>query len=253
MDEFRTYGRYIEAPLLSKYAPQGGRIETRPLDLGERNSSILKVEALGGNYSPGGRNPKTGGVMRNEYTGSGNFRFTNDAAVQFFIRAADTPYQWTNSEIEWHPFEPGTDLDGSIRGRYMQLAAVFYPSGDGESAPYLDEIRIIYKKDEPPLPPSLVTAVAREGGVELSWRSSPDPDVSGYLIYFGVSQGEYFGESALLGTSPINAGKQNSIRIGGLKNGVLYYFAVAAYDRMNPAHAGVFSREVSARPLRMVE
>jgi hypothetical protein len=77
--------------------------------------------------------------------------------------------------------------------------------------------------------------------------------VSGYLVYFGTASGEYFGESVIQGASPVNAGKKTSVRIEGLKNGILYYFAVAAYDRMNPANAGMFSREVMARPLRMVE
>jgi hypothetical protein len=240
IDEFRVYSRFNETPLLSKYPLQGGRIETRPLDLGERNSKVLKVEALGGNFSP-----MAGDLMRNEYTGSGRFRFANNAMVQFFIR--------TEEESEWQPFEPGVDFSGDIRGRYVQLAAVFYPSGDGEATPYLDEIRVVYQRDDPPLPPSVVTAVARDGAVDIVWKASPDADVSGYLVYFGTSSGEYFGESTIRGVSPINAGKGTSVRIDGLKNGTLYYFAVAAYDRMNPANAGEFSREAMARPLRMVE
>jgi hypothetical protein len=77
--------------------------------------------------------------------------------------------------------------------------------------------------------------------------------VGGYLVYFGTSSGDYFGESTIQGVSPINAGKRTSIRINGLENGTLYYFAVAAYNRTNPPNAGNFSRETMARPLRMVE
>ena len=121
--------------------------------------------------------------MQNEYTGSGRFRFANNSMVQFFIRAADTPYQWTagerdSQESEWQPFEPGTAFLRDIRGRYVQLAAAFYPSGDGEAAPYVDEIRVVYQRDDPPLPPAMVTAVARDGAVDLSWRASPDADAS---------------------------------------------------------------------------
>lgn len=253
MDEFRLSGRYNEAPQLSKYLLQGGRIETRPLDLGEGNSRVLKIETLGGNFSPGGRNPKAAAIMQNEYAGSGRFRFANDSMVQFFIRASESPYQWAASDAGWTPFEPGSEFSENMRGRYIQLAAAFYPSGDGEAAPYLDEIRILYQRDDPPLPPSLVTAIAADGAVELSWKASPDQDLSGYLIYFGTAQGEYFGESAILGSSPVNAGKRTSFRVEGLKNGTLYYFTVAAYDRNSTANAGMFSREVSARPLRMVE
>jgi hypothetical protein len=253
MDEFRVYSRYHETPLLSRYPPEGGRMETRPLDLGEGNSQVLKVEALGGYFYPSGRDPKVAGVMQNDYAGSGRLRFANSSMIQFFIRAADSPYQWTEEESEWLPFEPGTDFAGAVRGRYVQLAAAFYPSGDGEAAPYLDEIRLVYRRDDPPRPPSLVAAFARDGAVDLSWRPSPDTDLSGYLVYFGAASGEYFGKSAALGASPIDAGKRTSLRIGGLENGALYYFSVAGYDRGSPANAGEFSREVSARPLRTIE
>jgi hypothetical protein len=247
MDEFRVYSRCLETPLLPKYPARGGRVETRPIDLGEANSRVLMVEASGG------RTSNSGGIIRNEYTGAGKFRFADDSAIQFFFRAADSPYHWTGADEEWRPFEPGTALPENVRGRFVQLAAVFYPSGDGETTPYLDELRIRYQRDDPPLPPSLLRVIAGDGGVDLSWKASPDADVSGYLVYYGLSGGEYFGDDAVLGVSPINVGKRNSVHIDGLKNGVLYYFAVAAYDRMDPSKAGEFSREVSARPLRMAE
>ena len=53
--------------------------------------------------------------------------------------------------------------------------------------------------------------------------------------------------------SPLDVGDHTSVRIDGLNNGTLYYFAVAAYNK--PEHTlapepGEFSREVAARPLR---
>ncbi|MDR0387680.1 MAG: fibronectin type III domain-containing protein, partial [Treponema sp.] len=116
--------------------------------------------------------------------------------------------------------------------------------------PYLEELRVVYVAGEPPHPPSMVTAVARNGAVDLSWRPSPSRDVEGYLVYYGTSRGEYFGEDAVSGPSPVNVGKRTSMHIDGLTNGVLYYFAVSAYDRANAPRAGEFSREVTARPLR---
>jgi hypothetical protein len=257
MDEVRIHSRYIESAALRKYPPRGGRMETRPLDLGQINSAVLRIEASGGRTSQAGPSGIGAGPVRNEYAGYGRFRFADDSALQFFIRAGDNPYRWTESD--WRSFEPGGDIPG-VRGRFVQLAAVFYPSGDGEATPYLDEVRIIYLPDTPPHPPSMVSAVARDGAVDLSWRAGPDPDTAGYLVYYGTSRGEYFGEDAGPGASPINAGKRTSLHIDGLRNGTLYYFAVAAYDSGNPAdaptpqdafHCGEFSREVSARPLRM--
>jgi hypothetical protein len=73
----------------------------------------------------------------------------------------------------------------------------------------------------------------------------------GYFVYYGAISGAYFGEDSLLGESPIDVGKRTAVRIDGLKNGTLYYFAVAAYDSLSPPHLGMFSREVTARPLQM--
>ncbi|MDR2518257.1 MAG: hypothetical protein LBD13_02460 [Spirochaetaceae bacterium] len=241
LDEFKIHSRFAPDPLIRKYPRQGGRIETRSLDLGEYNSRVLKIEAAGG------RTSNTGGVIQNEYASNGNFRFPDDAMIQFFIRAGESPYRWDG--VEWQSFTPGTELHG-IHGRYIQIAAAFYPSGDGETTPYLDEISVTYLPDEPPRAPSQITAIARDGAIDISWRASPDRDAAGYLLYYGTASGEYFGEGAAIGDSPVNVGKSTSVRIGGLTNGTLYYFAVAAYDRLDPLHIGVFSREVSARPLR---
>jgi hypothetical protein len=253
LDELQLYSRFITDPVIHKYPTQGGRVETRPIDLGGINTSVLMVEVSGG------RTSNSGGMIQNEHADQGGFRFSDDSALQFFIRAADSPYRWTgtaagevSAESDWQLLVPGTSLSG-IQGRFVQIAAVFYPSGDGETSPYLDEIRIHYLPDEPPPPPSRLTAIAGDGAVELSWRSSNDADLAGYLVYYGTSQGDYFGEGALLGASPINVGNRTSIRIEGLKNGTLYYFAVAAYDHVESAHIGAFSREIAARPLRMLE
>jgi hypothetical protein len=247
IDEFRIYSRNVETPALQKYPGQGGRMETRSLDLGEGNSSVIRVEAAGG------RTSTPNGAVQNEYAGTGRFRFADDSALQFFIRTSDSPYQWATDGSDWIPFEPGTELSGNIRGRYVQIKVQFYPSGDGETTPYLEELRIIYQPDTPPIPPTQVTAIAGNGGVDLSWRASPDQDTAGYLVYYGTSRGEYFGSDAAQGASPINVGKRTSIHIDGLKNGTLYFFAITAYDQVGPSHGGEFSREVTARPLRTVE
>jgi hypothetical protein len=148
----------------------------------------------------------------------------------------------------------------AIQGRYIQLAVDFYPGWDGETSPYLSELRVIYMLAEPPLPPTRVVATARDGAVELSWRASSSRDVTGYLVYYGTASGEYFGREGIQsfsGTSPIDVGTRTSVRIDNLKNGTLYYFVVAAYNNLGAYTAlpepGEFSREIAARPLRMAE
>jgi len=154
---------------------------------------------------------------------------------------------------------PGFELGGSLSGRYIQVAADFYPGEDGETSPYLSELRVVYKAAEPPSPPTLLSAVAKDGAVELSWRASLSRDVGGYMVYFGTSKGEYFGSLGNI-ESPFDAGNRTSCLIEGLDNGTLYYFSVAAYGKANnnafPAatvlpEVGEFSMEAAARPLRM--
>jgi len=243
LDEFKVYSRRLSDSQIYKYSPQGGRIESETIDLKNRNTTIVKIDAAGGRIFT------AGGMIRNEYTESGNFQFADHSTIQFFIRASESPYSWG----EWRSFTPGVELPPDIRGRYIQIAAMFYPSGDGETTPYLDNIRIMYRPDFPPRPPVYFVASARDGAVELNWRVSPDINVGGYLVYYGTSPGVYFGEGSYLGDSPIDVGMNTSVRINGLRNGTLYYFAIAAYDRQDSNYIGVFSREVTARPLRMSE
>ena len=255
MDEFRIYSFRLETPQLTRYSKRGGRVETRILDLGHINSRVQKIEAFGGrtgntqavNFSTVSSRT-VGSRPQNEYVGNGSLRFSDHAEIRFFARVSNNPHRL--DDAPWTPFIPGTEL--AIQGRYIQIAADFYPGWEGETSPYLSELRVIYRAAEPPIPPTRVVATARDGAVELSWRASSTRDVQGYLVYFGTASGEYFGSA-----SPIDAGNHTSIRIDNLKNGTLYYFVVAAYNTMDAWSAlpepGEFSREVVARPLRMAE
>jgi hypothetical protein len=254
MDEFMIHGGLAPFPAVQKYPPRGGRIETSAIDLGDGSNSVLKVEASGGKTQI--QNAKTG----SEYRRNGRFLFSDDSEMQFFIRGSNNPYRWDSA---WYPVTPGLDIEGSVIGRYVQLAVDFYPSADGEASPYLEELRVTYLPDEPPLPPARLTASALDGAVQLQWRSSPDANTQGYLVYYGSTGADYFGEDSTMGVSPVDVGKRNSVVIDGLKNGTLYYFRVAAYSRKDPdtvaaeytetRHIGEFSGEARARPLQGVK
>jgi hypothetical protein len=262
MDEFRIHRRYAGQEGrefsaeggLEKYSPAGGRVETRTFDLGEDADRVLRLETLGGRITA------QGSRTRNEYAGGGNLHFADNSTVQFFMRQGDNPYRWADED--WQAVRPGAELPPEFRGRYVQVAAVFYPGSGGETSPYLEELRIVYSPGEPPRPPVRLNAVARDGAVELNWRQSAGSEIDGYLVYYGTAPGEYFGVGALWGPSPIDAGKRGTLRIEGLNNGTLYYFAVAAYHRSGAGRDGTrlsgpaaglrigeFSQEVTARPL----
>ena len=248
MDNFRVYRCFVEKASVAKYPERGGRAESRTVDLGYADSRILKVEAFGG------RTINFSGKVKNEYAGNGALRFRDHAEMSFFVRVSNSPYHW--NEVPWIPVHPGVELGGHVKGRYIQVAADFYPGEDGETSPYLSELKVVYKAAEPPSPPTLVTAIAKDGAVELFWRASSSKNTGGYLIYFGTAKGEYFGNQAGL-RSPFNAGNRTSCLVEGLDNGTLYYFTVAAYSKadeesyaqMALPEPGEFSMEVAARPL----
>ncbi|MCL1991606.1 MAG: hypothetical protein FWG66_01475 [Spirochaetes bacterium] len=245
IDEFNIHSSLADRASFQRYPSQGGRVETQPFDLGFGNRGILRVDVRGG------RANIQRGSSGNEFRENGRFLFSDSAEMQFFIRTSDNQFLWDDSS--WVSFIPGAFLPAHISGgRFVQLAVDFYPSADGESSPFIEDIRIVYSPPQPPMPPRGFTAVAVDGGVYLRWR--PTPGVSGFLIYYGRESGVFFGDSSFLGPSPIDVGNRTSIFIEGLANGVLYFFRVAAYnhvyhDGMQARHVGDFSREVSARPL----
>ncbi|MCL2558196.1 MAG: hypothetical protein FWE09_06925, partial [Treponema sp.] len=251
IDEFVIHGDRSGAAATRRYQLGGGRIETVAIDLGAGRNQALRIEAQGGRTSA--RNPRAS----NELARSGDFRFSDDSQMQFFIRASDNPFVW---DSPWLPVTPGASIAaGSVVGRYVQLAVDFYPSADGESSPFLEELRVVYLRDEPPLPPSNLVAVALDGAVQLTWRNSPNQSTRGYLIFFGTADNEFFGAVSAYGPSPIDVGMRNSVVIDGLENGALYFFRVAAYSYMLPTHmlsgnlaphVGDFSNEARARPLQ---
>lgn len=228
MDEFRIYAKQVRDPGVMKYPLAGGRGISRVLDLGTTNAELLRLEARAA--LPG----------------------DDGSTVRYFLRAADAPYAWKEDDAGWVPVESGTPTGGRIRGRYAQVAVDLYPGNQGETSPLVDEIRVFYKPDLPPPPPVYVAVAAADQAVELSWRGVADQDLGGYLVYYGTGKGDYFGTDAMLGVSPIDVGRRTSLRIDGLRNGTLYYFSIAAYDRADTPHIGEFSREVFARPLRTV-
>ena len=112
------------------------------------------------------------------------------------------------------------------------------------------QIDLHFKEEEPPLPPFKVFADAGDGEVTLTWSYSLDNSTGGYYIYYGDRPGEYLGREAVEGESPVDVGNVNEIKFTGLKNGKIYYFAVAAYSKVNNKIMGVLSKEVYARPLK---
>lgn len=173
----------------------------------------------------------------------------SETDVQFFVRASDNFYEWSDSYPEWISVTSGENIEG-VNGIWFQLAASLYTDGDGTKTPRITEVRVKYEEKEAPLPPLKVFTTAGDGYVDLSWLASAGSTADGYIVYYGEASGEYLGQTALQGDSPIDVGQKLSLRLSGLANGKIYYFAVAAYSDAPRRVEGFFSTEVYARPLR---
>ncbi|QOW60998.1 LamG-like jellyroll fold domain-containing protein [Treponema pedis] len=225
IDELKVVKQFTEpamswevASLFEKYPLEGGRIETNIIDSGGKKSVAKMLKAS----------------------------FDNPAQtdVEFFIRSADSPFNWTENYPEWKTVKFNEAVK-DITGRFFQIACDIYPDSNGTKSPLIHSIVFQYEKDGEPLPPAKVFAKALDGAVELIWAPSVDFDTKGYLIYFGEKKGEYQYPG-----SPIDAGNVTKYKIENLKNGKNYFFAIAAYDEENGAHSGATSKEVYARPLQ---
>jgi hypothetical protein len=84
----------------------------------------------------------------------------------------------------------------------------------------------------------LVPASAYAGRITLAWTASPDPSVTGYVVYYGVLPGVY--------PNSVNVGNVTSHALQGLTNGVTYYFVTRAYNAAGVLSAA--SNQVSGLP-----
>jgi hypothetical protein len=95
---------------------------------------------------------------------------------------------------------------------------------------------------EPPSAPRSVWATPANEGLVVQWRRSPERDVAGYIVRWGLYSGGPYG-----GVEEEVDGADNTYyRISGLDNGVAYYIVVQARDFSgNPSG---YSQEVGEIP-----
>ena len=205
---------------LDAYNTEGGRFETQPIML-SRGATLKSIEAVVSEPSQ-----------------------TN---VEFFVRGGDNHYNWSDTYPQWIPVKNKRAIEG-VSGLYFQVAANLFPDGKGAKSPSVTQIKVNYKEIPAPLAPFKLVATAQDGSVVLSWPQSVDDTTGGYYVFYGERPGEYISRDAQQGGSPIDVGKAGSIELSGLKNGKIYYFAVASYSKYDQNVVGELSREAFARP-----
>jgi hypothetical protein len=223
LDELRITRSTLEPREPAAFSAGGGRAETQPVDLGYGGSVLTRIDA--------------------------RYKTPSDSAVFFFYQIAETLDGL--AAAEWTPILPGKALPSGVRGRFVRVGLEMYPDGERTRTPRLAEISIAYEMNQPPPAPAFAAAFPGDGMIELRWSQVPDPNVQGYLVYYGTRPGVYDGNESGLGPSPLHVGRITSLRLEGLQNGKLYYFAVSAYDGRGDYLSGLLSREISARPSRL--
>ena len=203
------------------YKLTGGRIESQPLKVNP-GSILESVDAI--------------------------INTPQQTAVQLFVRGGDNYFNWSDNYPQWKSVKSDGKVEG-VSGQYFQIAADLYPDGNGKVSPSITQLKINYSETPLPLPPFKVSAAAGDGSVTLSWAHSLEDSIGGYYLYYGTRPGEYLGVGAVQGNSPLDAGNISTYTITGLKNGTVYYFAIAAYSSLDNSFVGELSKEVSARPL----
>lgn len=229
IDELRIERRFVEDTDVPLLPPGGGELVTDFIDLGAPGARLTAVDA----------------------------RFDAPGLSDVFLYYRMTNLRGTlqPAESAWTPVPAGEPILDAT-GRFVQLRAELFPDTRSGTAPRLSRVAISYEPDPAPLPPTALRAVPRDGAVALEWAGVQEPDIEGYLVYYGDRPGRYFGTDSDLGASPIDVGPATAVTIDGLENGALYYFAVQAYsrrpaNRMLDTHSGELSAEVAARPARV--
>jgi hypothetical protein len=81
----------------------------------------------------------------------------------------------------------------------------------------------------------LTSATAFSETITLAWDPNAESDVAGYKIYYGTESRDY--------GYVVDIGNQTSCTISGIVKGIMYYFAVTAYDSIN--NESDYSAEIS--------
>lgn len=203
-----------------KYKSDGGKFTTEPI-LISHSAKMDKIDAM--------------------------MNVPAQTEVKFYVRSGDNCYGWTDSYPEWKEVAAGEQIS-DVTGLYFQVSVELLPDGGAEKTPSITELTIKYDEQDEPLPPFTVSAEAGNSSVTVRWSFSVDDSAGGYLVYYGNRPGEYLGRTAAEGASPVRIGNQSSLTLTGLENGKIYYFAVAAYSKIDDRIIGTLSKEVYARP-----
>jgi hypothetical protein len=108
---------------------------------------------------------------------------------------------------------------------YVAMSAV---TTTGQESPKtaVQEVIPVDSSSQPPSTPEAVVVVPGDSKVTVSWAANIEPDLAGYVIYYGTNRTN-------LGQTKRVPATATSADIIGLSNGTAYYIAVSAIDTSN--------------------
>lgn len=204
--------------------------------------------------------------------------------IWFEFRISDNVFDRYSNDIPWQRIENNQRNiflkkvnNEFLRGRYYQWRAHLIPSPEGDISPQLSNVMLKFQIDTQPRAPMLPEIVEiGDEYVKLRWRKNVEHDLGGYRIYYGLRSGKYDGVINVVNgsdmTNKLNDSKnyieitvnndvikENLTSKSGeilnypyIRNNVLYYFAVTAYDDYKVGtpynHESPYSKEINARP-----
>ncbi|MFP4644719.1 MAG: fibronectin type III domain-containing protein [Spirochaetales bacterium] len=221
IDEFRIEEFSPTGSLLDRYGASAGRVVTEAYDLGRAGARLREIELE--DNTPG------------------------ETDTGLFFRSGSSVDTSGNVDGDWQQIDASDEVAGDTAERFVQFRVELYPDGTGEESPSVERLTLRYLPNSPPGPPGDVRAVSGDGSATVRWNAAPGADVEGYRLYYGSEPGQYFGEEADEGRSPVDVGEDTEIELTGLDPGRLYYISVVAYDDVRETD-GVPSEEISVRP-----
>jgi hypothetical protein len=81
----------------------------------------------------------------------------------------------------------------------------------------------------------LLSPIACAAQVTFTWDAVDDPDVAGYVVYYGYSPGDYVAD--------VDVGLQTTYTFTDLPEETVIYFAVTGYDL--DGNESAFSKEIT--------
>ncbi len=207
-----------------------------------------------------------------------------DSFVWIELRVSDDLFERNGEGLKWYRIVNRQrniylkKADGLfLRGKYYQWRAHLIASPDGRNTSVLGPVSLHYQLDQAPRAPLFVQrAGVGDASVRLRWKKNVEHDILGYRLYYGIHSRRYDGVISSIGgkriANEMSGGKnfieveitnevieenmtrdaQRYLTYPLLKNNVLYYFAVRAYDSYRPDtkynHESELSEEISIRP-----